>query len=159
MTVLGTLLMKIINGRSAAQGRGRDTRWSWIRFLEDLGGGEQLLFLLTPSYMNAGSVVDWATIHALVVGKLPRCNYIKFTKFSLHTSTLMFVSNFVLFSFRYSCSFQIFCRMAQFHLLDQVYDQHHRGRLVAEGQVWVAFFNYFLFPHVVCMMKLLHSNL
>jgi hypothetical protein len=29
--------------------------------------------------------------------------------------------------------------MAQFHLLDQVYDQHHRGRLVAEGQVWIGF--------------------
>ena len=28
-----------------------------------------------------------------------------------------------------------FCRMAQFHLLDPTYEETHRGRLIAEGQV------------------------
>jgi hypothetical protein len=29
----------------------------------------------------------------------------------------------------------LICRMAQFHLLDPHYDEHHRGRLTAEGEV------------------------
>jgi hypothetical protein len=29
----------------------------------------------------------------------------------------------------------LICRMAQFHLLDPHYDEHHRGRLIVEGEV------------------------
>jgi hypothetical protein len=29
----------------------------------------------------------------------------------------------------------LICRMAQFHLLDPHYDEHHMGRLTAEGEV------------------------
>jgi hypothetical protein len=28
----------------------------------------------------------------------------------------------------------LICRMAQFHLLDPHYDEHHKGRLTAEGR-------------------------
>jgi hypothetical protein len=55
MTVLGTLLMKIINGRSVAQGRGRDTRWKWIRFLEELARrGRATPFPTDPELYECG---------------------------------------------------------------------------------------------------------
>ena len=49
-------------------------------------------------------------------------NYLYISQFMFHC-----ILNFYFIDF--------FCRMAQFHLLDPVYEETHRGRLIAEGQV------------------------
>ena len=49
-------------------------------------------------------------------------NYLYISKFKFHC-----ILNFYFIDF--------FCRMAQFHLLDLTYEETHRGRLIAEGQV------------------------
>jgi hypothetical protein len=55
-------------------GRGRGIGWLWIGYQEERDMGEQPHFLLTLSSMSVASAVDWATTHALAIGKLVRCD-------------------------------------------------------------------------------------
>ena len=70
-----TLQIQLTVGTSVDQGRGRGIGWLWIRYLEELGVGEELHLLLTPSSMSAASAVDLATIHEIAFGRLVRCDY------------------------------------------------------------------------------------
>lgn len=71
-----TLPIQVTGGTSVVPGRGRDTRWLWIRFPVGRGVEEQPHFLLTPSSTNVANAVDWVIIHALAVGKLARCDHV-----------------------------------------------------------------------------------
>ena len=70
-----TLRIQLTVGTSMDQGRGRGTRWLWIRYPEERGVGEEPHFLLTPSSTSVASVVDLATIHEVAIGRLVRCDY------------------------------------------------------------------------------------
>ena len=65
------------------QGREQGIGWLWIRYLKERGVGEEPHLLLTPSSTSAASVVDWATIHALAIGRLVRCAYWLFLLFHI----------------------------------------------------------------------------
>ena len=70
-----TLWIQLTVGTSMDPGRGRGIGWLWIRYLEERGVVVEPHFLLTPSSTSVASAVDWATIHALAIGRLVRCNY------------------------------------------------------------------------------------
>ena len=100
-----------------------------------VGGEEEHHFLPTSNSMSVASAVDLVIIHALVVGGLAR-----FVWFSI-----FILPYFYLIITYYLLTLILFCRMAQFHLLDPFYDESHRGRLLAEGQV----FNFYYFCRIV----------
>lgn len=52
--------------------RERDIRWSWTRFQEELHGGEQHPFFVTPSKANVADATELAIIHVDAVGRLVR---------------------------------------------------------------------------------------
>jgi hypothetical protein len=79
-----TLRIQLIIGASVDLGRGRGTRWLWIRYLKERGVGEEPHFLLTSSSTSVASVVDWATIHALAINRLVRCDYWLFLLFHIY---------------------------------------------------------------------------
>ena len=53
------------------------------QILERTRRGRGTHFLLTPSSTSTTSAVDWATIHALVIGRLVRCDYWLFLLFHI----------------------------------------------------------------------------
>ena len=78
-----TLRIQLTIGTSVDLGRGRGTGWLWIRLPEERGMGEEPHFLLTPSSTSVTSAVEWATIHALAIGRLVRCDYGLFSLFHI----------------------------------------------------------------------------
>ena len=49
-----------------------------------------------------------------------------------------------------------FCRMESFHLLDLYYEEHHQGRLTAEGEVtYSVLLLYFLHCIFICVHALI----
>ena len=70
-----TLRIQLADGTSMDQGRRRGTGWLWIRYPEELGVGEELHLLLTPSSTSAASAVDLTTIHEVAIDRLVRCDY------------------------------------------------------------------------------------
>ena len=79
-----TLRIQLTVGTSVDQGRGRGTGWLWIRYPKERGVGKEPHFLLTPSSMSVTSAVDWATIHALAIGRLVRCDFWLFSLFHIY---------------------------------------------------------------------------
>jgi hypothetical protein len=79
-----TLRIQLTVGTSVDPGRGRGTGWLWIRCLEERGVGEEPHFLLSPSSTSVTSAIDWATIHALAISKLVRCDYWLFSLFHIY---------------------------------------------------------------------------
>ena len=65
------------------QGRGRGIGWLWIRYPEEQGVAEEPHFLLTSSSTSVAIVVDLATIHAVTIGRLVRCDYWLFSLFHI----------------------------------------------------------------------------
>ncbi|XP_020407806.1 uncharacterized protein [Zea mays] len=65
-------LIQAVVGPSVDPGRGRGTRWLWIRLVVGVEGEGEHHFLPTPSSMSVASAVDLVIIHALVVGRLAR---------------------------------------------------------------------------------------
>jgi hypothetical protein len=65
-------------GPSVDPGRGRGTRWLWIRLVVGVEGEGEHHFLPTPNSMSVTSAVDLVIIHALVVGRS-----VRFVLFSL----------------------------------------------------------------------------
>jgi hypothetical protein len=59
-------------GPSVDPGRGRGTRWLWIRLVVGVEGEGEHHFLPTPNSMSVASAVDLVIIHALVVARLAR---------------------------------------------------------------------------------------
>jgi hypothetical protein len=64
--------IQAVVGPSVDLGRGRGTRWLWIRLVVGVGGEEEHHFLLTPNSMSVVSAVDLVIIHALIVSRLAR---------------------------------------------------------------------------------------
>lgn len=89
-----TLRIQLTVGISMDQGRGRGIGWLWIRYPKERGVGEKPHYLLTPSSMSAASAVDWATIHALAIGRLVRCDYWLFSLFHIFVNYL-YISKFM----------------------------------------------------------------
>jgi hypothetical protein len=65
-----TLLIQVLVGINMERERGQGTRWSSARFMVELGEGEQLYFLLTPSRTNVENVVDLGIAHVHAIGPL-----------------------------------------------------------------------------------------
>jgi hypothetical protein len=59
--------------KSLKLGRERDIRWSWIKFQEELDGGEEPPFFPTPMKINVVDAADLVTTRVHAVGRLVRC--------------------------------------------------------------------------------------
>jgi hypothetical protein len=73
-TVQRTLQIQLTVGTSGALERGRGTGWIWIRYPVERDVGERRHLLMTQSSMSVASAVDLATIPALAIDKLMRCD-------------------------------------------------------------------------------------
>jgi hypothetical protein len=82
-------------------------------------------------------VVELATILAHAVGKLVRCDLYLFELFKTYhvCCTYIVLCFYADFTYKVLTTFISFYRMAQFHLLDPVYDETHQARLIVAGQV------------------------
>jgi hypothetical protein len=75
-------------------GRGRGTRWLWIRYLVGVGREEEHHFLPTPNSTSVASAVDLVTIHTPTVGK-----QISGVCIFCNINTLLFITNMYFYSF------------------------------------------------------------
>ena len=69
--------------------------------------GRGTSFLTDPSSTSAASVVDWATIHALVIGRIVKCDYLYYLCLSHMQFIMQFIMlNFISLNFHYLCMSQ-----------------------------------------------------
>jgi hypothetical protein len=129
-----TLLIQCIIGTNVVLGKGAGATRSWIRFPVALGEVECPPFSWTQSRTNGENAADLATTHVHAFGHIVRCDTM-FTSHAEYTSVILLCHCCCYILIFLLTLFFLICRMAQFHLLDPHYDEHHRGRLTTEREV------------------------